>query len=83
MNDRHHRVLAIRLCYSHQCERACLASVKSSAQECEEECGRLYCRGFEPEFSLVEQSFAPVDSNVPREPVNIAKQLFLSAPSFC
>ena len=81
MNDRQHRVLAIRLCYSRQCERACFASVKLSAQECEEECGRLYCRGFQLEFGLIEQSFLPVDSIVPREPVNIAKHLFLSAPS--
>ena len=81
MNDRQHRVLAIRLYSSHQCERACIASAKSSAQECEEECGRLYCRGFQPEFGLIEQSFPPVDSIVPRELVNIAEHLFLSAPS--
>ena len=83
MNDRQHCVLAIRLYSSRQCERACIASAKSSAQECEEECGRLYYRGFQPEFGLVEQLFTPMDSIVPREPVNIAKQLFLSAPSFC
>ena len=81
MNDRQHRVLAIRLYSSRQCERACIASAKSSAQECEEECGRLYYCGFWLEFGLVEQSFAPVDSIVPREPVNIAGHLFLSAPS--
>ena len=81
MNDRQHRVLAICLFYSRQCERACIASAKVSAQECEEECGHLYCRGFPPEFDLFEQLFAPVDSIVPREPVNFAEHLFLSAPS--